>query len=255
MKIYHEGNRIYFSDKSVSKLGYTNFNQELWNIIKHRKFSVKYEKLKDGSKKAKYINCSSLRKTLHQIVIDFYYGEKIREEMYKDGFIIEHHDNDGFNCLIENLSFLNKKRNTSKGLGYDVERVRLLDMVAINIFKDFDTRKYQITLAFNRPYYLIGNGKKISLASMYFVYDDNYKIVINDATNILDLLESYGKLNLSKLNFKSWKYKKCIEIQMSEEEKLSPIIIRNGVFYFNMDCPFQRIERVNVNAELYKNNR
>ena len=252
VRVYCEGKRIYFCDESANKLGYTNFSKELWEIIKDKKFSIKYKTLSDGSKEAQYINCSSLKKTLHQIVIDFYYGQEIRKRMYSNDFIIEHHDNDGFNCLIENLSFLSKKRNTSKGLVYDIERVRLLDMVAINIFKNFETRQYQITLAFNRPFYLIHNGEEIGLASMYFVYDDNYKIVLNDATNILDLLEAYGKLDLSKLNFDNWTYEKFIEVQVSEEEKLAPIIIRDGVYYLNMNCQHQRIERVNAKDELYK---
>ncbi|WP_107602652.1 hypothetical protein [Clostridioides difficile] len=255
MRIYYERDRIYFSDESVNKLGYTNFDIELWNILKDRKFSVKYKTLKNGSKEAQYITCSSLKKTLHQIVIDFYYGENVRKEMYSNNFIIEHHDNDGFNCLIENLSFFNKQRNTSKGFGYDIDRVRLLDTVAVNIFKDFKTKKYQITLGFNKPFYLRVNENNVSLASMYFVYDDNYKIVINDATNILDLLESYSKLEISKLNFKDWSYEETINISISDEEKNSPFIIRDGVFYLNMDCPGQRIDKISPNHELYKSNK
>lgn len=243
---------IYFSDKSVKKLGYTNSNEELWNIIKDKKFYIK----KDNNGIPKYIQCSSLNKSLHQIVIDFYYGEDIRKEMYNKKFIIEHHDNNGFNCSIENLSFLSKKRNTSKGLVYDIERVNSLDNVAINIFKDFETQNYQITLGFNTLYNLVtGNGEEISLASMFLVYDDNFKIVINDATNILDLLESNGELDINKLNFKNWTYDECTFLYLSEEERYSTIIIRDGKPYFNMDSPYGIIERIPPRDELYKKNK
>lgn len=253
MEIYHERDMIYFYDKSIDKLGYTNFNEELWNIIKDRKFSVKYKTLKDNTREAKYIMCNSLKKLLHQIVIDFYYGEDIRKEMYNKEFIIEHHDNDGFNCTIENLSFLSKKRNTSKGFGYDVERVDFLDNVAINIFRDFETQNYQITLAFNTPCNLVtDDGKTISLATMYLVYDNNFKIVINDATNILDLLKSYGKLDINKLNFNNWLYEPCTHLYLSKEERYSPIINRNGKLYFNMDSPHGIIKKISPKDELYK---
>ena len=255
MKLYYEDDRIYFHHESVNKLGYTNFNQELWNLIKDKKFTVEYKTMKDGTKKAKYIKCSKLKKTLHQIVIDFYYGEEIRKKMYEKKFIIEHHDNDGFNCLIENLSFLSAKRNTSKGFGYDIDRIRLLDMIAINIFKNFETQKYQITLGFNRPVYLSINGKNINLATMYFAYSDNFKIVINDATNILDLLEEYEKLDLTKLNFESYTYKEVTEINILDEEKLAPILFKDGTCYLNMDSPYQSIKKIAPMNELYENSK
>lgn len=243
MKFYHEGDMIYFSDESINKLGYTNFNQELWNTIKNKKFSIQFKKSHDN-KEPKYIYCNSLKKSLHQIVIDFYYGEDKRKEMYKKGFIIEHHDNNGFNCLIENLSFLNKKRNTSKAFGFDISRIDFLDNVAINIFKDFKTQNYQITLGFNNPYNLIIDNNEISLAAMYLFYDDNFNIVINDATNILDNFEAYGELCLNKLNFKKYKFKKSIKLFLPEEERNNPIIIKDGKIYFNMDSPYGKIETI-----------
>jgi len=252
LEIYHERDMIYFWDESINKLGYTNFNEGLWNIIKDKKFSIK----KDKNGIPKYIMCNSLNKSLHQIVIDFYYNEGIRKKMYDKKFIIEHHDNNGFNCLIQNLSFLSKKRNTSKGFGYDIERVDFLDNVAINIFKDFETQNYQITLAFNTPYNLVTNdGKTIILATMYLVYDNNFKIVINDATNILDLLESYGRFDINKLNFNNWTYEPCIDLYLTKEERYSPIINIDGKLYLNMDSPYGRIEKIHPKDELYKNNK
>lgn len=250
MRVYWEGEKIYFCDEAVNKLGSTNFNECLWENIKDLKFTVKFKNIKSG-KEPQYIYCSKLKKTLHQIVMDFYYGEDIRKEMYKNGFIIEHHDNDGFNCCIENLSFFPNDKNKSKAFGYDKDRIRMMNRIAMNIFKDFKTQKYQITVAFNEHFALFVQDKLINLATIYLVYEDNYKIVINDATSILDLIEANNKFELQKLNCENWDYNECKMVYISEEEKDSPIILRDGNYYMNMNCPHQRITRASAKEELY----
>lgn len=243
MRVYCEGERIYFSDKVATRLGMTNFNNELWEKIRDLNFRVDY--------KGKYIYCSKLKKTLHQIVMDFYYGESVRKEMYKNKFIIEHHDNDGFNCCVENLSFYPDDKNKSKAFGYDKDRVKMMDIVAMNIFKDFNTQKYQITLAFNKPFLFKWEDKCIELASLYLVYSNDYRIVINDATNILDLIDSNRRVNLAKLNFEKFDYRGIEHVYLTEEEKKSPLIFRDGQVYMNMNCPYQRIVSTPPKKELY----
>lgn len=252
MNVYHKGERIYFNDESVSKLGYTNYNKGIWNIIKDQKFTIKYKTLKDDKKEPKYIWCSKLQKTLHQIVIDYYYGEDIRKEMYKNKFIIEHHDNNGFNCCIENLSFLSGDRNKSKAFGFDKDRERMMDRVAINIFKDFETKRYQVTLFFNKDFAFKWNDRMHNIASMHLLYEDSYKLVLNDCTNILDLIEEKGQANINKLNCIKFEFDECLKVIVTEEEKDAPIIIRDGVLYLNLNCPYQRVTSKAPKRDLYK---
>lgn len=244
MEVYCEGDRIYFLDKAGTRLGVTNFNKELWENIKDLNFRA--------TSKDKYIYCSKFKKTLHQIVMDFYYGENVRKEMYKNRFIIEHHDNDGFNCCVENLSFYPNDKNKSKAFGYDKDRVKMMDIVAMNIFKDFNTQKYQITLAFNKPFLLKWEDKFIEITSLYLVYSNDYRIVINDATNILDLIDSNKRFELSKLNFEKYDYREMNYTYLTEEEKGAPLIFRDGQTYMNMNCPHQRIISTPPKEELYK---
>ncbi|MDB2153809.1 hypothetical protein [Clostridium butyricum] len=251
MKVYHEGERIYFNDESVSKLGYTNYNEDLWNNIKDLKFTVKYKTVKDDKKEAQYIYCPKLKKTLHQIVIDFYYGEEVRKEMYKNKFIIEHHDNDGFNCCIENLSFLSGDRNKSKAFGFDKDRERMMDKVSINIFKDFITMRYQVTLFFNKAFAFKMNDKWYGIASMHLLYEDSYRVVLNDCMNILDLIEETGQANINKLNCLKFQFEEYIKVNVTEEEKEAPIIIRDGIQYLNLNCPNQRVVSIPPKKDLY----
>jgi hypothetical protein len=108
--------------------------------------------------------------------------------MIKKGFVIDHIDNDGFNCLYENLEFLTRIKNWHyKGNYYDRERTEKSSIAAVNIFKKKGGDKFQITIGFNAPF---SNQQGQTISRAFFVYDTlDYDLVLSDA---LLLVESVG---------------------------------------------------------------
>ncbi|QIZ08383.1 hypothetical protein HFZ78_18045 [Priestia megaterium] len=78
-----------------------------------------------------------------------WYGVEALKEAYEKNFIVEHMNNDPFDCSIHNLSFAPNNVNIAKGQTYDVERKEGIPIAAVNMFKDFESQKFQITIGFN----------------------------------------------------------------------------------------------------------
>lgn len=227
MEIYQSLGKIYFLEKELGVLAYTDFDEKLWEIVKSTSWHV--QSGNDG--RPKYLRSSKLGRSLHQVVMAFWYGEELFHEMKEKDFVIDHIDNNGFNCEISNLCFLHKRRNTAKGLTYDIERKETERIAALNIFKDFITNRFQITIGFNKRYFLYVEGKHIAISSIKLLYEDDYIIVLRDAENILHGINQYNKVDLSKLNYISLKYEEEIHLELTEDEKGSPIVFRNGKVY------------------------
>lgn len=215
MIIYHENDTIYFSDQSISKLGCTNYTPELWDIISNTTWTIK----KDNNGNPKYIRSNQLKKMLHQVVIDFYFTEEERMYAYGKNFIIEHLDNDGFNCRISNLYFLHKHTNTYKGWHFDKRSRKSIPIVSIKMFHIIETERFQITAAFNYPFTSPTTGKEI--CSVKFLYDTSYEIVFQDAETLLDYILSNMKFDVSELRkiprYKDMRIEEYALIKPSEE--------------------------------------
>lgn len=139
--------------------------------------------------------------SLHSYIIKKWYGEDMHRSMLDNGFIVEHMDNNGFNCQIENLCFLNRGENVAKGQTLDKysEDKRY---IALNLFKDFSTQLYQISIFFNYPAVLKSEdieGAVVDLA--YLLYDEDYELVINDARHILLEYDKHKTFSPKKLSF------------------------------------------------------
>lgn len=234
MNVYCDNGRINFIDEKSGKGGYTVFREDLWEIINSNTWHV----IRDKSGNLKYIRCSKLKKSLHQLVMECWYGEEVVREAYSKNFIIEHHDNNGLNCDIRNLSFCNKFKNSAKGLTYDKDRLKIMNKVAVNIFKDFETQLYQITFAFNERFFIIENGKPIEISHLFLLYENHFNTIINDATSIVEQIDEGRKINFKKLNCIKMKYKpmEIINFKLTEEEKSYMFIKKDGVTYVNKDC-------------------
>lgn len=193
-KITHDNNKIYleFTDSETSKLGITDFNEELWQIISTLKWRVK---------DSKYIY--SGKRSLHRSVMEYWCGIDYCKKMDENDFVIDHFDNDGFNCLYENLGFLNRGKNWHyKGNYYDKKRVDAIPKAAINIFKKRGGDKFQITIGFNKIF-MDSEGRKLSKA--IFVYDtSDYDLVLSDAVTLAESVEK-GAININILRYNRMK--------------------------------------------------
>lgn len=123
---------------------------------------------------------------LHRYIMEKWYGKEMLEDMSKAGWIVDHMNNDGFDNRIFNLEFLTSRHNVAKGQTLDVESKEMQSHIALNLFKDFTTNCYQITIAFNDNVYWMDEKKQPRLInSLYLLYDCDYRQVIIDAEKIL----------------------------------------------------------------------
>lgn len=67
--------------------------------------------------------------------------------------------------------------------------------------------------------------------TLYLLYDCDYRIVINDAEQILLDYDLYKKVNLSKLQCIEYECKFPPKIEITEEEKNEACVERDGEIY------------------------
>ena len=167
---------------------------------------------------------------LHRYVVGKWYGTDVLDEMTKSGFIVDHMDNDSFNCNIDNLSFLSSDENKAKGFTVDKQTKELRWNIALNMFRDFSTGYYQTTIFFNNTMFFVNDNTKESypVSSIKLLYTCGYEIVINDARYILLNYKDNGKFSLGKLNYADYKIEKAILFNLNEEDKDKAIIDIDG---------------------------
>lgn len=115
-----------------------------------------------------------------------WYGDECYEKMSAEDYVVDHMDNNGYNCCINNLSFLTSDENKAKGMTVD-KLSKEKSYLALSLYKDFSTHLYQMTLFFNYPAVAkISNLKSPAVIELaYLLYDKEYEIVLNDARKVL----------------------------------------------------------------------
>lgn len=177
---------------------------------------------------------------LHRYMMEKWYGKELLEEMTRRGWVVDHMNNNGHDCRICNLEFLSSRHNVAKGQTLDVESEEMKYHLALNMFKDFSTGLYQISIGFNDDIYLwdIEKGERRLINSLYLLYDCDYRLVINDAEQILLEYQTEKKFSLANLKFIDYKCEYPPEIEFTEQE-LDEIVNgdrwfveRDGKLYF-----------------------
>lgn len=169
---------------------------------------------------------------LHRYIVAKWYGEDVLEEMTAKGYVVDHMNNNHVDCRISNLEFLKKAYNTAKGQAFDVDSKAMEHHIAVNLFKDFSTDCYQMTIGCNDDIVgMTSDGKKYHIVVVLLLYNCDYSIVINDAENMLRVYETEGRIDVSKTYAREIKIRKAVDIQLTEEEKNGAVVIRDGVPY------------------------
>ncbi|MFQ9213080.1 MAG: hypothetical protein ACLR4C_05420 [Eubacterium ventriosum] len=218
---------IHIYGENWSRVGLTTYRKDYYDEICSKTWSLTNRKDLDKS----YLKNSDLG-LLHRYIMSKWYGKKILDEMSEKGYIVEHMNNKHMDCRISNLEFLKKAYNTAKAQTFDKDSVEMEKHIAVNIFKDFSTGCYQLTIGCNDS--IIGfdtEGSKYYVVAILLLYDCDYSIVINDAENILRLYETEGRIDISKTYACDVKIRKAIDINLTEKEKNSAIVMRDGVSY------------------------
>lgn len=170
---------------------------------------------------------------LHRYIMEKWYGEELLAEMTNWGWVVDHMNNDGFDCRISNLEFLSTRHNVAKGQTVDVEAQAMKMHLALSIFKDFSTGLYQTHVACNDPImlYTPATGTTRPLARLLLLYDCDYRIVINDARDILLNYDLNKRFELKSLHCVDMKAEFFEMIVPKEDEVGSPFVERDGNLY------------------------
>ncbi len=225
LSLSHDDDKIYFKNEEHDFLGYTTFDTDFWNWISKVSWTVNTKKFL--ARKKTYIKTSNKKflehSTLHQSVMVHWYGlDEFLEAKEKD-FIVEHHNNQAFDCTIENLSFAHNDLNLAKAHTFDKNQPKLIMKVGVNFFKDFSSRQYQITMIFTDDFYLVINGEYKLIEKLYLLYDDNFRIVYNDANRIVDELLESKMINFKLLSCKKILFKEAVFYTSKDGEKITGI--------------------------------
>ncbi len=215
-------NDIHISRQDWDRIALTTYREDYFDELSSHSWS-----LKNG-----YPYSQALGGYLHRYIMQKWYGNEAVDEFTKKGYIVDHLNNNHMDSRISNLEFLKKCYNTAKGQSLDSDSERLSHRIALNIFKDFSTGYYQITIGCNDA--IVGkysNGDEFYVNDFKLLYTCDYPIVINDAENILLLYESEGRISLNSTHASEYKVMPAPNFELTEEEKNSSIITRNGQHY------------------------
>ena len=245
-KVTHNNEIITINRPSFKSLAFATYTEELFEKISSVTWSV------SRSKTGKEYLISSKFGYLHQLVMAYFYGEDVLKEAIGNGYVIDHLDNNGYECTYENIVLIPKKENSAKGLTFDIERKEAIDNFSINITRDFETKEFQISVIFNKPFDFIINNERIPIAVLYLRYGIDYKTAFIDARAILNDLNSFGEIILENLRNIGYDFRKADIVFVKHEELESGFVVRNGQIYAVQGSSKTRFIKVKHNKELHK---
>ena len=221
LQISHDDKTIHFADKELGVLGFTDYKPEIFQELNSLNWYVNENKVIKKEKNYIYTGSNKFGKfkKLHQIVMILWHGLEAVEKANEKNFIVEHHNNEAYDCYIRNLSFASNDINLSKAHSFDKNQPKLLQRAAVNFYKDFESKQYQITMKFTGQFFIILKGEATLLDSIYFLYEDNFRVVFTDANRIVDELLEEGKINFKLLSYKRFSLKKAI-IYISQDDEI-----------------------------------
>ena len=220
---------IHITREGWPLIGLTTYREDYYEELTSKTWSL--TKPNSDTEDKGYLSNGTLG-LLHRYIAGKWYGEDVLKDMTEKGYVVDHMNNNHADCRISNLEFLKKAYNTAKGQAFDVDSKAMEHHIAVNLFKDFSTGCYQMTIGCNDDIVgLTADGKKYHIVAILLLYDCDYSIVINDAENILRMYETEGRIDVSKTYACDIKIRKAVDIQLTEEEKNGAVVIRDGVPY------------------------
>ena len=169
---------------------------------------------------------------LHRYIMSKWYGEDTLKEFTDKGFIVDHMNNNHCDCRITNLEFLKKIYNTAKGYVFDKDSKEIKHRIAVNLFKDFSTGHYQITIGCNDNICRKDQeGIFHYIYAIKLLYTCDYSIVINDAENIIRQYETEEIISVQSTHATSMRVYEAPSLDLTDEEKEMSVIERNGKQY------------------------
>lgn len=216
------GDTITISRDGWDKLAFTTYRADYFEELSTHTWGIK-----NG-----YLYNQALGGYLHRYIMAKWYGADILDDLTKRDYVIDHLNNDHFDCRISNLEFLKKNRNTAKGQYLDAETPQMRARLALSLFKDFTTGCYQITIGCNDTIVRTdSDGSKHLINHIKLLYDCDYSLVILDAEAILTEYESKSSFNLNQLHHCDVREEEAVIVDLTEEEQHSAFVFRDGKPY------------------------
>lgn len=245
-KVTHDNNKITIHRPSYKSLAFTTYAEDLYKKISSVTWSVKRTKM--GKE---YLD-SSKYGSLHRLVFIYFYGDDVLAEAYKNDYVIDHLDNDGYDCSYENLALIPRKENFSKGLTYDIERIEAMNKYSINITRDMDTKEFQISVIFNIIANLRVGSEVIPLYILYLRYGIDYKTAFIDARSILNDLNNSGRIDLANLRSTGFDYERAEIGFVAWEEIEAGFTMKDGKMAIIQGSPHFKMIKSKHNNKLHK---
>ena len=179
-----------------------------------------------------YLNCSVLHISLHKFVLQFLYGQEELDEMIGKSNIIEHLDNNGLNCIYENLHVVSADMNKTKAFSIDKKNaaIQASELTAIpamitDVYYSHENKYFQLQVFFNKN--IVFNEKTGNFVE-FFVFQ------YNDFDNLfIDWLYCFECIKREEFDF--YKHhavrayvKDAMMITLREDEKNATIVERDG---------------------------
>lgn len=222
-------NEIHITREGWPLVGLTTYREDYYKELTSKTWSL--TKPNSDTEDKGYLSNGTLG-LLHRYIVGKWYGEDFLKEMTEKGYVVDHMNNNHVDCRISNLEFLKKSYNTAKGQSFDVDSKMMDHRIAVNLFKDFSTECYQITIGCNDDVIeTTSDGEIQYVAAIYLLYNCDYSIVINDAENILRMYETEGRIEIDKTYACDFKIKYPVYFEVTEKEKEEPLLICNGKLY------------------------
>ena len=155
---------IHISKEGWPLIGLTTYREDYYEELTSKTWTL--TKANSETDDKGYLSNKTLG-LLHRYIVAKWYGQDVLDTMTQKGFVVDHLNNNHTDCRISNLEFLKKAYNTAKGQAFDVDSKMMEHHIAVNIFKDFSTGCYQITIGCNDD--IVGetkDGKKYHITAI-----------------------------------------------------------------------------------------
>lgn len=182
-----------------------------------------------------YLNCGTLKVSLHYFVLQFLYGKGKLDEMLAKSNIIEHLDNNGLNCAYENLHVLSSDLNKAKAFTIDkmnaeLESGEITDIPALitDVYYSHEHKYFQLQVFFNKNLVFNTQNKNV-VESFTFLYNDFNNLFI-DWLYCFECIKD-ERFDVCKHHAKKVYVKEAPTFELREDEKDATIIQRDGRYY------------------------
>lgn len=181
-----------------------------------------------------YLYCGKLKEYLHRVVIEFKIGKDKLSELTKNGFVVDHLNNDEkYNCCLDNLHIISSDSNIAKGHTVDKDIKDLLLKAGIGLFC-LKNGLYQIAVGFNIPTTITVAGEVKNIDRLYWNFDNFDKCYIALQT-IIAALKGNCDLYVDLLQATNWWYIETILLPEEYLQDKGPLIKYGDTYVFRIN--------------------